>query len=191
MALSLGSTASATEVAERITLKSGAFVASKDKVRIGLIGSGIIGHYDTDTALKVEGVELVAVCDLYTGRLDRAKEKWGSQIYITRDYRELLAKKDVDAVLICTPDHWHQKIAIDAMNAGKHVYCEKPMIQKITDGQAIIDTQKNFKGLENYTAGNIINWSGELRKRINEKYEFVHPENATINGCSHIYGPVR
>ncbi len=51
---------------------------------------------------------------------------------------------------------------------------------------AIIDVQKNFKGLENYTASNLINWSGELRKRINEKYEFVHPENATINGCSHI-----
>jgi 4-hydroxyproline epimerase len=51
---------------------------------------------------------------------------------------------------------------------------------------AIIDVQKNFKGLENYTAGKLINWSGELRKRINEKYEFVHPENATINGCSHI-----
>jgi 4-hydroxyproline epimerase len=51
---------------------------------------------------------------------------------------------------------------------------------------AIIDIQKNFKGLQNYMAGNLINWSGELRKRINEKYEFVHPENSTINGCSHI-----
>ena len=51
---------------------------------------------------------------------------------------------------------------------------------------AIIDVQKNFKGLENYTAGKLINWSGELRKRINEKYEFAHPENVTINGCSHI-----
>ena len=142
VALSLGTAATAGENPERKTLTSKAFVASNEKVRIGLIGSGIIGHYDTDTALKVEGVELVAVCDLYTGRLDRAKEKWGNQIYTTRDYRELLAKKDVDAVLICTPDHWHQKIAIDAMNAGKHVYCEKPMIQKITDGQAIIDTQK-------------------------------------------------
>ncbi len=142
MALSLGSSVSASDDVERKTLVSNAFVASKDKVKIGLIGSGIIGHYDTDTALKVEGVELVAVCDLYTGRLDRAKEKWGSQIFTTRDYRELLAKKDIDAVLICTPDHWHQKIAIDAMNAGKHVYCEKPMIQKIPEGQAIIDTQK-------------------------------------------------
>ena len=142
VALSLGSAVNASDDVERKTLVSNAFVASKDKVKIGLIGSGIIGHYDTDTALKVEGVELVAVCDLYTGRLDRAKEKWGSQIFTTRDYRELLAKKDIDAVLICTPDHWHQKIAIDAMNAGKHVYCEKPMIQKIPEGQAIIDTQK-------------------------------------------------
>ncbi|MEO7768794.1 MAG: Gfo/Idh/MocA family oxidoreductase, partial [Ferruginibacter sp.] len=117
-------------------------ISANDKIRIGLIGSGIIGHYDADTALKVDGVELVAVCDLYTGRLDRAKEKWGSPQFTTKDYRELLAKKDIDAVLICTPDHWHQRIAIDAMNAGKHVYCEKPMIQKIEEGQAIIDTQK-------------------------------------------------
>ncbi|MEI7628085.1 MAG: Gfo/Idh/MocA family oxidoreductase, partial [Bacteroidota bacterium] len=100
------------------TLLSSIKVSSNDAIKIGLIGSGIIGHYDTDTALKVPGVELVAVCDLYTGRLDRAKEKWGNHIFTTRDYRELLAKKEIDAVLICTPDHWHQKISIDAMNAG-------------------------------------------------------------------------
>ena len=68
-------------------------------------------------------MELVAVCDLYNGRLERAKEKWGNQIFITKEYRELLTRKDIDAVLICTPDHWHQKISIDAINAGKHVYC--------------------------------------------------------------------
>ncbi|MEA5427985.1 Gfo/Idh/MocA family protein [Arcicella lustrica] len=117
-------------------------ISANDKIRIGLIGAGIIGHYDTDAALKVDGVELLAVCDLYTGRLDRAKEKWGNGIFTTKDYREILARKDIDAVLICTPDHWHQKMAIDAMNAGKHVYCEKPMIQKIEDGHAIIETQK-------------------------------------------------
>jgi predicted dehydrogenase len=117
-------------------------VNANDKVNIGLIGCGIIGHYDTDTALKVAGVQLVAVCDLYTGRLERAKEKWGNQLFTTKDYREILARKDIDAVLICTPDHWHQKISIDAMNAGKHVYCEKPMVQKIEDGMALVNTQK-------------------------------------------------
>lgn len=112
------------------------------EVRIGLIGSGIIGHYDTDTALKVAGVRLVAVCDLYTGRLERAKEKWGKDVFTTRDYREILAKSDIDAVLICTSDNWHKQIAVDALKAGKHVYCEKPMVQFIEQGQEIIDAQK-------------------------------------------------
>ncbi len=142
IALGTSMYASPETVIEKIKLQSQIKITANDKIRIGLIGCGIIGHYDTDTALKVDGVELVAVCDLYTGRLERAKEKWGNQIFTTRDYRELLAKKDIDAVLICTPDHWHQKIAIDAMNAGKHVYCEKPMVQKITEGMALVDTQK-------------------------------------------------
>lgn len=113
-----------------------------DKIRIGLIGAGIIGHYDTDTALKVPGVEITAVCDLYEGRRIRAKEKWGSQIFTTVDYRELLARTDVDAVLVCTSDHWHDRISIDAMNAGKHVYCEKPMVHHIEEGAAVIAAQK-------------------------------------------------
>ena len=141
-AISVGNDVSASENVIKKKLISTTTTSSNDKIRIGLIGAGIIGHYDTDAALKVDGVELGGVCDLYTGRLDRAKEKWGNAIFSTRDYRELLAKKDIDAVLICTPDHWHQKIAIDAMNAGKHVYCEKPMVQKIEEGHAIIETQK-------------------------------------------------
>ncbi len=141
-AISVGNDVSASENVIKKKLISATTTSSNDKIRVGLIGAGIIGHYDTDAALKVDGVELAAVCDLYTGRLDRAKEKWGNAIFSTRDYRELLTKKDIDAVLICTPDHWHQKIAIDAMNAGKHVYCEKPMVQKIEEGHAIIETQK-------------------------------------------------
>ena len=141
-AISIGNDVAASENVIKRKLISTTTTSSNDKIRIGLIGAGIIGHYDTDAALKVDGVELAGVCDLYTGRLDRSKEKWGNAIFSTRDYRELLAKKDIDAVLICTPDHWHQKIAIDAMNAGKHVYCEKPMVQKIEEGHAIIATQK-------------------------------------------------
>lgn len=141
-ALMFGGMALSDAYGKTITLKSEAKITANDKVRIALIGSGIIGHYDTDTALKVPGVELVAVCDLYTGRLERAKEKWGKDIFTTKDYREILNRKDIDAVLVCTSDHWHDHISIDAMNAGKHVYCEKPMVHHIEEGQAVIDTQK-------------------------------------------------
>lgn len=138
----LGTSLDSKAVKKSYPLKSEIKTSANDKIRIGLIGAGIIGHYDTDTALKVEGVELAGACDLYTGRLEYAKEKWGKDFYTTRDYRELLAKQDIDAVLICTPDHWHEKMAIDAMRAGKHVYCEKPMIQNINQGHALIQAQK-------------------------------------------------
>jgi predicted dehydrogenase len=141
-ALIVGGMALTDAYGKTITLKSEAKNSANDKIRIALIGSGIIGHYDTDTALKVLGIELVAVCDLYKGRLERAKEKWGKELFTTQDYREILSRKDIDAVLICTSDHWHDRISIDAMNAGKHVYCEKPMVHHIEEGQAVIDTQK-------------------------------------------------
>ncbi|NKI31382.1 Gfo/Idh/MocA family protein [Croceivirga thetidis] len=117
--------------------------SSNDHINLGLIGSGIQGIYDTRAALSVGGVKLVAACDLYTGRLDRAKELWGDHIFTTRDYRKLLERKDIDAVIVATPDHWHKKITVDALKAGKHVYCEKPMVQKWEEGQEIITTQKN------------------------------------------------
>ena len=116
---------------------------SNDHINIALIGSGIQGIYDTQAALMVDGVKIVAACDLYTGRLDRAKELWGNDIFVTRDYREILSRKDIDAVLIATPDHWHQTITAAALKAGKHVYCEKPMVQNFNQGQEIIKAQKD------------------------------------------------
>ncbi len=109
-----------------------------DQINLGLIGAGIQGIYDTTAALKVAGVKLVAVCDLYNGRHDRAKELWGDTIFTTRDYRELLNRKDIDAVIVATPDHWHKRITIDALKAGKAVYCEKPMVQRFEEGKDII-----------------------------------------------------
>ena len=123
------------------TYKSAIFSAN-DTINLALIGSGIQGIHDTRSALEVNGVRLVAVCDLYTGRLDRAKELWGDNLFTTRDYREILDREDVDAVIVATPDHWHQKIVIDALEAGKHVYCEKPMVQRFDEGQTIIKAQK-------------------------------------------------
>ena len=116
-------------------------LSPNDKIRIALIGAGGMGTADAGSTLA-SGAELVAVADCYTGRLERAKESWGHQLFTTRDYREILAKPDIDAVIIATPDHWHAQIAIEAMNAGKDVYVEKPMVQKIADGRLVVEAAK-------------------------------------------------
>jgi predicted dehydrogenase len=118
------------------------FQGPNDNINIALIGAGGMGTQDTVTALQVPGVKLVAVCDLYQGRLNDAKKRWGQDIYTTRVYKEILSRPDIDAVIIATPDHWHQQISIEAMRAGKHVYCEKPMVHAITEGPAVIQAQK-------------------------------------------------
>jgi predicted dehydrogenase len=137
----LGALASSEKVEERI-LNYEKKISSNDKIRIAGIGMGIMGYNDVNTALKVPGVEMVAACDLYTGRLERAKEVYGANIFTTRDYRELLNRKDIDAVIIATGDHWHAPIAIDAMTQGKAVYCEKPMVHKLSEGLPVIQAQK-------------------------------------------------
>lgn len=113
-----------------------------DKLRFATIGMGIQGHYDTQAALKSTGVEFVAAADLYKGRLTRVNEVFGKDIITTLDYRELLNRKDIDAVLIATPDHWHDRITLDAFKAGKAVYCEKPMVNRIEKGMPVIDAWK-------------------------------------------------
>lgn len=117
-------------------------VAANDRIRFATIGAGGMGSGDTQTALSLGGAELVGVCDIYDGRLERAKEVWGNQIFTTRDYREILARNDVDAVIIATPDHWHARISIEALDAGKHVYCQKPMVQLVSEGRQVIDAEK-------------------------------------------------
>ena len=114
-------------------------IAANDHIQIALIGAGGQGQGDTKQAALVPGVKVVAAADCYDGCLDHAKELWGNDILATRDYNEILARKDIDAVIIGTPDHWHMQASVDAMNAGKDVYCEKPMIHLYSDGPKIID----------------------------------------------------
>lgn len=145
--LSAGSltTLAAQEKAEERILHFEKRVTANDKINIAVIGMGIMGNHDAETALKVPGAQLVAVCDLYKGRLERAKEVYGKDIFTTQDYREILERKEVDAVIIATNDYWHARISIDAMNKGKAVYCEKPMVHKLDQGLKVIETQQRTK----------------------------------------------
>jgi predicted dehydrogenase len=117
-------------------------VAANDHIQIALIGAGGQGQGDTKVALQVPGVKLVAVADCYDGRLEHSKELWGADLFTTRDYAQILDRKDIDAVIIGTPDHWHKQVAVDAMKAGKDVYCEKPMIHLYADGPQMIDAAR-------------------------------------------------
>src|ERR1043165_7510069 len=115
--------------------------SANDRIRIALIGNGIRGFADAHASLAA-GAEMAAVSDVYEGRLTRAKEAWGNSIFTTRDYREVLARPDVDAVIIATPDHWHARITKDALAAKKDVYCEKPMVKQIQEGREVVEAHK-------------------------------------------------
>ena len=114
---------------------------ANDKLRIALLGAGGMGQGDAKDAAIVPGVEIAATADICDFRLDKMKETYPG-IATTRDYREILKRPDIDAVIVATPDHWHSQITIDALAAGKDVYCEKPMVQKIEDGKRVIAAAK-------------------------------------------------
>lgn len=135
---------SAQEKAEERIIRYEKKISTGDKIRLGVIGFGVQGHIDLATALKVPGVELAGICDLYTGRLQNAKEMYGNDLFTTRDYRALLDRSDIDAVIIATHDVWHARMTVDALAKGKHVYIEKPMVYKINQGADVIAAEKKY-----------------------------------------------
>src|SRR5580765_72708 len=124
----------ASDVERNEELKLRDYYSANDNIQVALIGAGGMGTGDAQTAKTVPGVKIVAACDLFDPRIEEAKKNFGADIFTTRDYKEILARKDIDAVIIGTPDHWHKQIAVDAMKAGKDVYCEKPMIHSYPEG---------------------------------------------------------
>ncbi len=113
-----------------------------DQIRLAMIGCGIQGFSNARAATSVEGLEIAAACDLYRGRLVRMKEVFGDHLFTTNDYRTILDRPDIDAVCISTSDHWHDHMTIAALEAGKAVYCEKPMMHHIEEGHDMIKAEK-------------------------------------------------
>jgi len=117
-------------------------VPPSDRLRFASIGAGIRGGELLRNALACPGTEIVAVSDLYEPRFIAAQEYAQKELTTTKDYRTILDRKDIDFVIVATPDHWHAKIVQDACAAGKDVYCEKPMSHTVEDGFAMVEAAK-------------------------------------------------
>ncbi len=111
------------------------------RIRIGVIGVGIRGNQLIKAFLKHSDAEIVAVCDVFQPYLDKAKKRLG-EIATYTDYRDLIARDDLDAVAIATPDHWHALQCIDACNAGKDVYVEKPLCVTVYEGRKMVEAAR-------------------------------------------------
>lgn len=117
-------------------------ITNNDRIQLGVIGMGIMGYRNLATALRVPGVQLTGVCDLYQGRLDRAREMYGPSLFTTNNYKALIDRPDIDAVIIATSDNWHAPIATYALQKGKAVYGEKPVVHTISEGLPLIAAQQ-------------------------------------------------
>jgi predicted dehydrogenase len=117
-------------------------LAANDTLNIGLIGVGGRCHHLLKSLVNVPKVRIAAVCDIYDVHLDNARKVADPKAFATKAYKELLDRKDIEAVLIATPDHWHVPITIDACAAKKDVYVEKPLTHDLSEGKAVIEAQK-------------------------------------------------
>jgi len=135
------SAASPSEFLERKDFKKRSYSAN-DRINVALIGAGLMGQGDLNTALQHDGIEMVAACDLYDSRLTRCRELYGTHIFTSTDYRDVLERPDVDAVIVATSDHWHERITADALFSGKAVYLEKPMVQHLEEGKRLIEAEE-------------------------------------------------
>jgi len=112
-------------------------LGANERIRLGLIGCGSRGVGNMNNFLKIGTVDVPALCDVYPARMDQARKTAASAKPFT-DHRHVLDMKDVDAVIVAVPDHWHAAITIDALNAGKDVYVEKPLTLRIEEGPEMV-----------------------------------------------------
>ena len=118
-------------------------ISAGDHVRFGMIGIGMQGSGLLAQSIELPGIECVAACDLYDGRHTLAREITGkTNLPVTRRYQELLANKEIDCIVAAVPDHWHKQVVVDAVTAGKDIYCEKPMSHSPADGVAMVEATK-------------------------------------------------
>jgi predicted dehydrogenase len=136
-------TASAIALEPEQLLAKSTQVAPSDRLRFGIIGVGMQGNWLLGSAITLPGVECVRACDLYDGRHTLAREITAKpDLPVTRRYQELLEDKSIDCLIAAVPDHWHKQVVVDAVSAGKDIYCEKPMSHTGAEGVEMVEAQK-------------------------------------------------
>src|ERR1017187_1324899 len=125
-----------------------------EKIVLGFIGVGGMGTGLVNTFKKFPEVSIAAVCDVYEPHLNHARDQAGGSPAVFRDFRRVLDRKDIDAVVIATPDHWHGITTIMACQAGKDVYCEKPLAHRVQEGRAMVQAVEKYKRVSQM--GNLI-----------------------------------
>ena len=149
-------------------------IGKNEKVRIGIIGCGGIANGKHMPALsKLKNVEMVAFCDIIVSRAEAAKAKYGTpDAAVYEDYRKLLEDKSIDVVHVLTPNRWHSSITVDALEAGKHVMCEKPMAINTAEAQRMLDAAKR--------TGKKLSIGYQSRHRADSLYMKEECENGTF-----------
>ncbi len=128
-----------------IGAESASGFAANDTINVGCIGTGGRCRALLKALVKVPNVRIAGVCDIYDRHLDEARQLADGSAVVTKHFPELLARKDIDAVLIAAPDHWHVPMTVAACEAGKDVYVEKPLTHDPSEGAAVIDAQNKHQ----------------------------------------------
>jgi predicted dehydrogenase len=131
-----------SELAFGQTSQAAARAPASDRIRLGMIGVGAFGTINLNDFLANKDAEIVAICDVFKPNLEKAIAATGGKARPYHDYRKLLESKELDAVVISTPEHWHALMAIDACDAGKDVYVEKPASHHIRDGRLMVEAAR-------------------------------------------------
>src|ERR1700741_260547 len=143
--------------------------APSDRVRFGIIGIGMQGSGLLTGAITIPGVECVGAADLYAAPPTLPKKiTTNPSLQTTRHYQELLDRKDIDCIVAAVPDHWHKRVVVDACNAGKDIYCEKPMSHTVADGFAMVDAAQKNKRIVQIGSQRV---SSVLCAKANELYK--------------------
>ncbi len=170
-------------VSTTAALSSFRVFGANDRVHLGFIGLGNRGDQVLDAFLKQPDAEIVAICDIYTPYLDFAARKIGTSPRQFKDYRKLLDLKDVDAVVISTPDHWHALQTIQACQAGKDVYVEKPISLRVAEGRAMVEAVKRYSRV---CQSGLVRRSSAMYRQLAEFVRGGGLGKVTVASCFHI-----